>query len=76
MFARWLSILSALVLTVVCVFARTPTQDGVTYGEAPDETLTMDYYAAAGAGPRPVAIINHGGGKRLSSGTVRGRRAG
>jgi alpha-L-fucosidase 2 len=62
MFARSLSISNVLVLTAVCVFARTPTQDGVTYGEAGGEALTMDYYAPSGAGTHPVAIIIHGGG--------------
>ena len=62
MFARRLSILNALVFAAVCVFARTPTQDGVVYGEASGETLTMDYYAPSGAGPHPAAIIIHGGG--------------
>ena len=60
--ARWLSILNLLLLTVACVLARTPTQDGVTYGKAGGEKLTMDYYAPSGAGPHPVAIIIHGGG--------------
>jgi acetyl esterase len=41
---------------------RTPTQDGVPYGTADGQPLTMDYYAGAGAGPHPVAIIIHGGG--------------
>jgi len=60
--ARWLSILNLLLLTVACVLASTPTQDGVTYGKAGGEKLTMDYYAPSGAGPHPVAIIIHGGG--------------
>jgi len=41
---------------------RTPTQDGLVYGEAEGETLTMDYYAARGQGIHPAAIIIHGGG--------------
>ncbi|HXA07686.1 MAG TPA: alpha/beta hydrolase [Bryobacteraceae bacterium] len=60
--ARWLSISIAFLLTVTCVLARTPAQDGITYGEASGETLTMDYYAPTGSGPHPVAIIIHGGG--------------
>lgn len=32
------------------------------YGEAGGETLTLDYYAASGPGPHPIAIIVHGGG--------------
>ncbi len=41
---------------------RTPTQEGLGYGQAGDETLTMDYYAPAGSGIHPIAIIIHGGG--------------
>jgi alpha-L-fucosidase 2 len=41
---------------------RTPTQDGLVYGEAEGETLTMDYYAPRGQGIHPAAIIIHGGG--------------
>jgi acetyl esterase len=41
---------------------RTPAQDGVVYGQADGETLTMDYYAPNGPGPHPIAIIIHGGG--------------
>ena len=62
MLVRGLLIWSALVLPAVCVFARSPAQDGVAYGQADGENLTMDYYAPSGAGPHPVAIIIHGGG--------------
>jgi alpha-L-fucosidase 2 len=41
---------------------RTPTQDGIVYGHADGETLTMDYYAPKGPGVHPIAIIIHGGG--------------
>src|ERR1700693_330937 len=41
---------------------RTPTQEGVVYGVADGQPLTMDYYAPKGAGPHPIAIIIHGGG--------------
>ncbi len=41
---------------------RTPTQEGLVYGAADGETLTMDYYAPAGEGVHPIAIIIHGGG--------------
>jgi alpha-L-fucosidase 2 len=34
----------------------------LVYGEAGGETLTLDYYAASGPGPHPIAIIVHGGG--------------
>jgi acetyl esterase/lipase len=41
---------------------RTPTQDGLIYGKAGGETLTMDYYAPKGQGIHPIAILIHGGG--------------
>src|SRR5579863_640345 len=43
---------------------RTPTQDGLVYGQADGQTLTMDYYAPKGSGPHPIAIVIHGGGYR------------
>src|SRR5580692_6185757 len=54
-----------LLMWVVSGFAaevRTPTQDGIVYGVADGQSLTMDYYAPKGAGPHPIAIILHGGG--------------
>lgn len=42
--------------------SRKPTQDSIVYGRAGGESLTMDYYAAKGPGPHPIAIIIHGGG--------------
>jgi acetyl esterase len=41
---------------------RTPTQEGILYGTADGQPLTMDYYAPKGSGPHPIAIIIHGGG--------------
>jgi hypothetical protein len=46
---------------------RTPTEDGIVYGEADGQTLTMDYYAPKGPlvhgeTLHPIAIIIHGGG--------------
>lgn len=41
---------------------RTPTQEGILYGTADGQPLTMDYYAPRGIGPYPIAIIIHGGG--------------
>lgn len=41
---------------------RTPSEDGIVYGVADGQTLTMDYYAAKGSGVHPIAIIIHGGG--------------
>ncbi len=43
---------------------RTPTEDGIVYGQADGQNLTMDYYAPKGSGPHPIAIIIHGGGYR------------
>ena len=41
---------------------RTPTQEGLLYGEADGQKLTMDYYAPKGPGVHPIAIVIHGGG--------------
>lgn len=42
--------------------ALKPTQENLPYGKPGDEALTMDYYAGAGLGTHPIAIIIHGGG--------------
>jgi alpha-L-fucosidase 2 len=42
--------------------SRKPTQDGLVYGEADGQKLTMDYYAPKGPGLHPIAIVIHGGG--------------
>ena len=61
----------AVLLLYVCVLAshvtqaaetRIATQEGILYGTADNQPLTMDYYAPKGAGPHPIAIIIHGGG--------------
>ena len=41
---------------------RTPTREGLLFGEADGQKLTMDYYAPKGPGVHPIAIIIHGGG--------------
>lgn len=41
---------------------RTPSQEGLLYGEADGEKLTMDYYAPQGTGVHPIVILIHGGG--------------
>jgi acetyl esterase/lipase len=53
-----------LMLTAVGFAAETrvPTQDGIVYGVADGQQLTMDYYAPKGPAPHPIAIIIHGGG--------------
>ena len=43
---------------------RIPTKDGILYGTADNQPLTMDYYAPKGPGPHPIAILIHGGGYR------------
>ena len=62
-------IVIALACTLLCAFPlqaasqRTPTQDGLVYGAADNQPLTMDYYAPkSGASPHPIAILIHGGG--------------
>ena len=60
--ARYVSIVSFLLLAGSLAAALTPTQDSVVYGEAGGEKLTMDYYAPSGPGPHPIVIIIHGGG--------------
>jgi acetyl esterase len=60
-----LLIVVALCMIPACGFAadqRTPTIDGLVYGAADGQPLTMDYYAAKGRGVHPIAIIIHGGG--------------
>ena len=54
--------LSATSLLIHAAELRTPTQDGLQYGEADGQPLTMDYYAPKGTGVHPIAIIIHGGG--------------
>jgi acetyl esterase/lipase len=58
------SLATILLASAVCSAAdvRTPTQEGLEYGQADGESLTMDYYAPAGEGLHPIAIIIHGGG--------------
>src|SRR6202789_3128238 len=62
---RYLLIALTMLLCKTFAFAadvRTPTQEGIVYGVADGQQLTMDYYAPKGAGPHPIAIIIHGGG--------------
>src|SRR5882724_8300230 len=53
-----------ILLFFACVasFASAKSEDGIVYGEAAGEKLTMDYYPAAGPALHPIAIIVHGGG--------------
>src|SRR2546426_5407730 len=51
-----------LLLSGCVLFAGANSEDGLVYGEAGGEKLTMDYYPPAGPGPHPIAIIIHGGG--------------
>src|SRR3984893_8241199 len=52
----------ALTVSSFAAEVRTPTQEGIVYGVADGQPLTMDYYAPKGPGPHPIAIIIHGGG--------------
>ncbi|MBI3472812.1 MAG: prolyl oligopeptidase family serine peptidase, partial [Candidatus Solibacter usitatus] len=47
---------------LLCAAALCRAEEGLVYGEAGGEILTMDYYPAAGKGPHPAAILIHGGG--------------
>ena len=47
---------------VTAATPRIPTQDGLVYGEADGQTLTMDYYEPKGQGIHPAVILIHGGG--------------
>jgi acetyl esterase len=58
----WLLVLVGLTASAMGADVRTPTQEGIVYGLADGQTLTMDYYAPKGMEPHPVAIIIHGGG--------------
>jgi acetyl esterase len=60
----------AIFITTTAVKAaetRHPTEEGLQYGEAEGQSLTMDYYAPAGSGVHPIAIIIHGGGYQRGS---------
>jgi len=59
---RWIITAALLTLPAFAADTRTPTQEGLVYGEADGQKLTMDYYAPSGAGLHPIAIIIHGGG--------------
>ena len=57
-----LRIIAAVAGAAFAADVRTPTQEGLVYGEADGVQLTMDYYAPKGTGLHPIAIIIHGGG--------------
>src|SRR5215471_990728 len=54
--------LALLLLANAAVFAAIKSEDGIVYGEAGGEKLTMDYYPPSGPAPHPIAIVIHGGG--------------
>lgn len=65
MTTRWRVVVSLILLACSCAWSaevRVPTEGGIVYGVADQQQLTMDYYAPAGPGPHPIAIIVHGGG--------------
>ena len=62
-----LAVLGVLGAKIRAQGKRTPTVDGIVYGVADGQTLTMDYYAPKGESSskeklHPIAIIIHGGG--------------
>jgi acetyl esterase len=65
-FSKIVGICSVLWLVPALLFAanRLPTQEGLVYGTADGQPLTMDYYAPEGPGPHPIVILIHGGGYR------------
>jgi alpha-L-fucosidase 2 len=58
---KWI-LAAALLIPAYAADPRKPTQEGLVYGEADGQKLTMDYYAPAGPGVHPIAIVIHGGG--------------
>jgi alpha-L-fucosidase 2 len=58
---KWI-LAAALLIPAYAADPRKPTQEGLVYGEADGQKLTMDYYAPKGPGVHPIAIIIHGGG--------------
>ncbi|HEX4652449.1 MAG TPA: alpha/beta hydrolase [Granulicella sp.] len=65
-FRKIVGLCSVVWLVPALLFAanRPPTQEGLVYGTADGQQLTMDYYAPAGPGPHPIVILIHGGGYR------------
>jgi alpha-L-fucosidase 2 len=59
---KWILAAMLLALPACAADPLKPTQEGLVYGEADGQTLTMDYYAPNGPGVHPIAIIIHGGG--------------
>jgi acetyl esterase len=59
---RWPSRFCVGLLLAAAAYAAAKSEDGLVYGEASGEKLTMDYYPSAGPAPHPIAIIIHGGG--------------
>jgi alpha-L-fucosidase 2 len=67
---RWL-LAATLAFSAFAADPRKPTEEGLVYGEADGQKLTMDYYAPKseshlkqGPGAHPIAIVIHGGGYR------------
>jgi acetyl esterase/lipase/catechol 2,3-dioxygenase-like lactoylglutathione lyase family enzyme len=59
---RTLALAFLAMLPLLAAQPRTPTQEGIVFGVADHQSLTMDYYGPRGTGVHPVAIIIHGGG--------------
>lgn len=50
-------VLLTLRFAAIFAFVLTPTQQRIVYGHAGGEALTLDYYAGAGVGLHPIAIL-------------------
>jgi alpha-L-fucosidase 2 len=58
-----ISVPGAVAAAALAAIAGIVPQEGIVYGEAAGELLTMDYYApGAGGAPYPAVVIIHGGG--------------
>jgi acetyl esterase len=56
------SLILVAIFSHILLAERIPTENGIVYGVAAQQQLTMDYYAPQGAGPHPAVIIIHSGG--------------
>jgi acetyl esterase len=56
------SLILVAIFNHILLAERIPTENGIVYGVAARQQLTMDYYAPQGAGPHPAVIIIHSGG--------------
>src|SRR5258708_5099446 len=55
-------VLALLFLAGVTAFGAAKSEDGIGYGQAGGDKLTIDYYPPAGPTPPPLSILIHVGG--------------